>query len=200
MKDRPAIDVSRLPAYAFGNRSLLWWATMGIIVIEGGMFAILIAAYFYLMTRASEWPPNTLPPDLMYGSVNTIVLVASLVPNYIYKRAAERRDLRKVQIWLLVSIVFAVAFTTIRAFEFGALNCSWDTNAYGSVVWTLLGFHTTHLVTDLLDTIVLTVLMFSGPIEGKRFVDVSENAFYWYFVVLAWVPIYAVIYLVPRLG
>ena len=200
MKDRPGIDVSRLPAYAFGNRSLLWWATMGIIVIEGGMFAILVAAYFYLKTRVPEWPPNTHPPDLMYGSVNTIVLIASLVPNYIYKRAAEREGLRKVRIWLLVSIAFAVAFTTIRIFEFGALNCSWDTNAYGSIVWTLLGFHTTHLVTDLLDTVVLTVLLFTGPIEGKRFVDVSENAFYWYFVVLVWVPLYAVIYLVPRFG
>lgn len=200
MKARPVIDVSRLPAYAFGHRSLLWWATMGIIVIEGGMFAILVAAYFYLKTRVPEWPPNTHPPDLLYGSINTIVLLASLVPNYIYKRAAEREDLRKVRIWLLVSIGFAVAFTTFRAFEFGALNCSWDTNAYGSIVWTLLGFHTTHLVTDLLDTAVLTVLMFTKPIEGKNFVDVSENAFYWYFVVLVWVPIYAVIYFVPRLG
>jgi cytochrome c oxidase subunit III len=200
VKDRPVIDVSRLPAYAFGHRSLLWWATMGIIVIEGSMFAILIVSYFYLKTRAPEWPPNTQPPSLVYGTINTIVLLASLAPNYIYKKAAEREELRKVQIWLLISIVFAVAFTAIRAFEFGALKCSWDTNAYGSIVWTLLGFHTTHLVTDLLDTIVLTALIITKPVEGKRFVDVSENAFYWYFVVLVWVPIYAVIYLVPRLG
>ena len=41
--------------------------------------------------------------------------------------------------------------------------------------------------------------MFTRHGRGKRFVDVSENAFYWYFVVLAWLPIYAVVYLVPRL-
>ena len=46
---------------------------------------------------------------------------------------------------------------------------------------------------------VLTALMHTGPIEGTRFVDVSENALYWYFVVMSWLPIYAVIYLVPRL-
>ena len=105
-----------------------------------------------------------------------------------------------MRIWLLVSIAFAVAFTVIRGFEFGALKCSWDTNAYGSIVWVTLGFHATHLITDLLDTIVLTALMFTSPLERKRFVDVSENAFYWYFVVLVWLPLYAVIYLVPRLG
>jgi hypothetical protein len=49
------------------------------------------------------------------------------------------------------------------------------------------------------DTGVLTVLMFVGPIEEKRFVDVSENAMYWYFVVFTWVPIYGVLYWAPRL-
>ena len=82
-----------------------------------------------------------------------------------------------------MAAVFAIAFIVIRVFEFGSLNCSWDTNAYGSVVWTLLGAHSAHLITDFIDTIVLIVLLFAGPIEGKRFVDVSENALYWYFVV-----------------
>jgi heme/copper-type cytochrome/quinol oxidase subunit 3 len=58
----------------------------------------------------------------------------------------------------------------------------------------LLGLHTAHLVTDFADTLVLAVLMFKGPLEGKRFVDVAENAVYWDFVVVAWLPIYAVIY------
>ena len=75
----------------------------------------------------------------------------------------------------------------------------WDRDAYGSIVWLLLGLHTTHIVTDFLDSAVLTVLMFIGPIEEKRFVDVEENAVYWYFVVLAWLPIYGVIYWAPRL-
>ena len=199
MNDRPNIDVSNLPAYAFSHRSLIWWGMLGIIMIEGTMFAVLIASYFYLRLYVRDWPPSLPPPNLIYGSVNTLVLLASIVPNYIYKKAAEREDLRKVRIWLVVSIAFAVVFIVIRAFEFAALNCSWDSNAYGSIVWTLLGAHAAHLITDFLDTVVLTVLMFTEMIEGKRFVDVSENAFYWYFVVMAWVPIYAVIYLVPYL-
>jgi heme/copper-type cytochrome/quinol oxidase subunit 3 len=82
--------------------------------------------------------------------------------------------------------------------EFTSLNTRWDSQAYGSVVWMLMALHTIHLVTDAYDSTVLTVLMFTGPLEGKRFVDVSENAMYWYFVVLSWLPIYAVIYWAPR--
>jgi heme/copper-type cytochrome/quinol oxidase subunit 3 len=100
----------------------------------------------------------------------------------------------------VVCVAFGVAFNVVRIFEFRSLNVWWDTNAYGSVVWALLAFHTTHILTDLLDTMVLTTMMFTGPLEEKRFVDVSENAFYWYFVVISWIPIYAVVYFAPRVA
>jgi cytochrome c oxidase subunit III len=198
MKEQRTIDVSRLPGYAFSHHSLMWWGTMGIIFIEGTMFVLMIAIYFYLRNYAREWPPGLLPPDLFWGTLNTAVLLVSGIPNQWYKKAAEKEDLIKVRIGLLVSIVFAIAFIVIRVFEFGALNCNYDTNAYGSAVWTLLGLHTIHLVTDFLDTVVLTALMFTKKVNGRRFSDVSDNAFYWWFVVLVWLPIYVVLYWVPR--
>jgi heme/copper-type cytochrome/quinol oxidase subunit 3 len=72
-------------------------------------------------------------------------------------------------------------------------------DAYGSVVWVVLGLHTTHLVTDLVDTLVLTALMFTRHATPRRFSDVSDNAFYWNFVVLAWLPLYLLLYWAPRL-
>ena len=65
-------------------------------------------------------------------------------------------------------------------------------------VWLLLGLHTTHLVTDVADTLVLTVLMFTRHGEGKRFSRRRGQAFYWNFVVLSWLPIYALIYWVAE--
>jgi heme/copper-type cytochrome/quinol oxidase subunit 3 len=196
---RPTLDVSGLPPGAYGHREVLWWGTMGIVLIEGTAFALTVGAYFYLRLRNTTWPPNLPPPDLRWGTINTIVLLASAVPNALAKKAGERVDLAAVRLWMVVCIVFGVAFNALRVLEFGALNCLWSTNAYGSIVWFLLGLHTTHILTDVLDTGVLTVLMFTGPIEEKRFVDVAENAMYWYFVVFAWLPIYAVIYWAPRL-
>jgi heme/copper-type cytochrome/quinol oxidase subunit 3 len=159
-----------------------------------------MTSYVYIKGRNPHWAPGVFPPDLRWGTLNTIVLLASCVPNQLAKNAAEKMELRKVQLWMVVCIAFAIAFNIIRIFEFRHLNVWWDTNAYGSVVWTLLGFHTTHIVTDLLDSAVLAVIMFVGPLEEKRFVDVSENAFYWYFVVLIWLPIYGLIYFAPRVA
>lgn len=194
------LDVRHLPPGAFGSRSLMWWGTMGIVLIEGTVFGLAVAAYFYLGARLPSWPPHGVaPPDLRWGTVNTVILVASLIPNELTKRAAEHVSLRGVQLWLFISLVFGVAFNVVRALEFTSLNVWWDRDSYSSIVWLLLGLHTTHIVTDFLDTLVLTVLMFRGPVEEHRFVDVEENAVYWYFVVLAWLPIYGVIYWAPRL-
>jgi heme/copper-type cytochrome/quinol oxidase subunit 3 len=194
-----ALDVADLPSYAFGPRSVLWWATMGVIAIEGTVFVMMLATYFYLRSQSADmWPLGVQPPVLTWGTLNTVILVLSVLPNHWAKRAARRHDLATVRIALTLALAFAVAFLVVRVFEFMGLNCRWDTNAYGSAVWTLLGLHTVHLVTDFADSVVLAALLFLGPLENKRFVDVFENAVYWDFVVVAWLPIYAVIYWAPR--
>jgi len=94
--------------------------------------------------------------------------------------------------------IFCVLLLVVRALEFTTLNVRGDESAYGSTVWFLMGLHTFNLVTDVGDTLVLTALMLKGPLEGKRFVDVAENSGYWDFIVVSWVPIYAVVYWAPR--
>jgi heme/copper-type cytochrome/quinol oxidase subunit 3 len=200
MSGTRTIDVSALPPGAFGSRALTFWGTLGIVVIESTVFGLAIGAYFYLATRSPVWPPDGVAaPDLRWGTLNTLVLLASLVPNELARRAGEQVNLDRVRLWMLVCLAFALLFNLLRIYEFAHLNVMWDRDAYGSIVWLTLGLHTTHIVTDFLDSSVLTALMFTGPIEEHRFVDVEENAVYWYFVVLAWLPIYGVIYWAPRL-
>jgi heme/copper-type cytochrome/quinol oxidase subunit 3 len=192
------LDVASLPTFGFGQRSPMWWATLGLIAIESTVFALTIMSYFYLRSHANVWPMTGMPPDLLWGTLNTAILLVSMVPNQLAKKAAERMELGPVRLWMVVCLLFSIAFLVVRGLEFTALHTRWDSDAYGSIVWMLLGLHTTHLVTDTYDSAVLTVLMFTGPLESKRFVDVSENAVYWYFVVLSWIPIYAVIYFGAR--
>jgi cytochrome c oxidase subunit 1/cytochrome c oxidase subunit I+III len=197
----PAVlDVSALPSFGFSHRSLMWWATAGLMLIEGTLFAMTVVMYFYLRAVNSGWPMHAPPPSLVWGSLNTAVLLASLWPNQLAKRAAERGERERARLWLAVCLAFAFAFLVVRGVEFGALNVMWYANSYGSIVWLLLGLHTTHLITDTVDTAVLATLLYTGPFEKKRLLDTSENTVYWYFVVLSWLPIYAVIYLVPRMS
>jgi heme/copper-type cytochrome/quinol oxidase subunit 3 len=188
------LDVSGLPGIVFSHRSLMWWGTLAMMAIESTVFALAAMAYFYLRSHAGTWPMTALPPDLLWGTLNTAVMLVSFLPAHLAQRAAGRQQLQPVRLWLVVSVLFGAIFLVLRWLEFGALNVRWDSNAYGSVVWLLMGLHTTHIITDWMDTLVLTVLFFRGPLDGKRFTDVAENSFYWYFVVCTWLPIYLIVY------
>jgi len=196
--ERRTLDVSALPNHAFGHQGLIWWGTVGFMVIEGSMFVIVLIAYFYLRLKVSEWPPSLPNPDYFYGTVNLVLVAVSCIPAAFAKSAAEHFDLRRVWLWLAVLTLMGVASVVLRVFEFPALNCRWDDNAYGSITWLLLGLHTTHVATDVVDSGVLLALMMSDSVTEPRFVDVSENSLYWYFIVLWWVPVYLTIYFAPR--
>ena len=199
MKHRPVLDVSELPTYAFGARSPMWWGTLGFCVLEGTGFALAVGAYLYLAFLNPQWPLSAPPPDLIWASLLTAVLLVSVIPNYLTKKYAEAEDLPKTQIYLIVVLALGLAAIGLRFLEFGRLHVKWDQNAYGSSLWALLGLHTAHIITDVADTAVLLVLMFTRHAHGKRFSDVGDNAFYWNFVVLSWLPIYALLYWGPRL-
>ena len=145
------------------------------MIIEGMVFALVIVSYLYLKGRVPHWPPSGPGPALRWGTLNTVILIASCFPNALAKKAAEKMDLAGVRLWLAVCVAFGLAFNVVRAFEFTTLNVRWDSNAYGSIVWLALGFHTVHVVTDFLDTGVLTTLIdlpfaVSPVISGMVFV------------------------------
>jgi len=200
MKEKVVLDLSHLPLHATGTASLTFWGTSAFLLIEGSGFALAIAVYLYLMANAPSWPLNAPPPDLLPGTILTVLLLASLVPNLLVTRWAGQRDLRKVRIGLVIMSIFGIVPLVPRIFEFPALNIRWDDNAYGSILWVMLGLHTTHILTDLADTLVLTCLMFSRHGDNlRRYGDVEDNALYWNFVVATWLPLYGCIYWIPRL-
>ena len=178
----------------------MWWGTLGYITIETSGFGLGIASYLYLAQKAQEWPLAAPPPDLWPGAIMTFLLLVSLFPNYVLKGSARAAQLASTRLGLVIMSLFGVLPLIVRVFEFSALNVSWDTNAYGSIVWLLLGLHTLHIGTDAVDTLVLTALMFTknGHME-RRFSDVNDNAVYWDFVVVSWLPIYFLLYWFPRL-
>ena len=198
MKERAVQDVSALPTWGFGARSTPWWGTLGFIAIEGGGFALCIGAYLYLITGNPNPPPITPPPYLWPATALTLLLIASVAPNIWLNRIAHLQDLRAVQVGLVVMSAVGLFALALRGVEIAKLEIRWDTTAFGSMIWFLIGLHTTHLATDVGDTIVLTALMFTRHAQPRRFSDVSDNAFYWYFVVGAWIPIYVLVYWLPR--
>jgi heme/copper-type cytochrome/quinol oxidase subunit 3 len=191
-------DVSALPTVTFGHRSLMWWGTLGFMVIEGWTLALIAAMYFYVRQNFLQWPPSTTPlPSLRIPTFNLVVMLVSMVPVYFSARAARRLDEGGVKLWLLISSIISLFIPVLRWFELWSLNVRWDSNAYGSAAWLLVATHASLLLLDVADTVGLTLFYWLKPMPIKAMSDTADNAFYWYFMVLVWVPIYLIVYVGP---
>ncbi|HEY6246132.1 MAG TPA: cytochrome c oxidase subunit 3 [Pyrinomonadaceae bacterium] len=208
MSTRRVIDVSDLPHHGFDTIDPVWWGNNGLLCIETSMFMILIATYFYLRQNFLSWPPPlgqlTGPldplPDLLFGTTNTVVLLISLFGAVAVDIAARRNYRGVAQLGLVICLLFGVGAIILRAYEFPAVKFRWDANAYGSIVWFMLGMHLAHLLTLTLETFLLTIWCFVRDFDMKHRLDITALTIYWYWVVGIWLLLYSIIYWMPRLS
>jgi len=206
MSTRAVIDISELPHHEFDTYDPVWWGNNLLLAIETSMFGILIATYFYLRQNFALWPPPVAQltatldplPQLAYGTANTILLLVGTIPMVLTDIAARRGSRGSSQIGLLIAVSCGLGAIVLRSFEFSAVYFRWDSNAYGSVVWFLLGMHMLHLLVLTTEAVLLAIWIFTREFDMKHRVDIVTVAVYWYWVTAIWLVLYAIIYFTPR--
>jgi cytochrome c oxidase subunit III len=194
------IDVGHLPNLVSGSRAPLWWAMVLLLVIESAVFGTLISTYYYLKLLAPSWPPAGVePPALLLPTINTLVLLSSSIPIFIADRGITRGSRTRLLWGAGVAGAMAVTFLVLKVVEYAAVPYRWDDHAYGSIIWLIIGFHSAHVGSVVLKTLVVFTLGYRGFFNEKRHLGVQINGLYWHFVVAVWVPLYFVIYWTPRL-
>jgi cytochrome c oxidase subunit 3 len=200
MSEVKTLDVSALRPYEISSQAPLWWGQLFITFIEGMMFSIVIAAYFYVRLRMDVWPPpGDQFPHIRMATVSLILLILSAPGSYWASEAAKKND-RLGMIWgLLLNLVLAGAAFALRIVEWHSFNFNWKTDAFGSYVWAFMSLHSFDYVGDLIFTLVLLVLAIFGRMGPKQRLGVHVDSVVWYFIVGIWIPIYVVIYWGPWL-
>jgi cytochrome c oxidase subunit 3 len=194
----PNIDASRLPAHAFGVRNPVWWGVLWLVAIEATAMALLLVSAIYLRGDADVWPPSTVGASAFHlGLFEAALLAVSALPMALSVRAARRERLRPARAWLIVATVLGVALLVARAFEIPRVAFRWDSHAFGSVFWMVLGVHVTHVLTGVLENGMMIVLFFKGPVEKKHYADLEASALLWYLSIFEWAPALAIFYLAP---
>lgn len=208
MSTRAVIDISDLPHHQFDTYDPVWWGNNLLLAIETSMFAILIATYFYLRQNFTLWPPPVAQltatlrplPELGYGTANTILLLLGCIPMVLADLAARRDNRDMARIGLVICAIVGFVALVLRGFEYSAVYFRWDSNAYGSIVWFMLGMHMLHLMILTTETVLLAIWIFRREFDMKHRVDIVTVGVYWYWVVSIWVVLYAIIYFTPRIG
>ena len=199
MRVRATADVSALPSEVYGPANLTWWASLGGEVIEGFVLVLAVFAYLYLRHDSPDWPPLHTPlPSLGIPTLNLALMALSLAPAWWASRSARRQERLSTAVGLLLHALLGVTILVVRYYEMRALNVRWDTNAYGSICWAILFSHGYMALFDVFDTIGLSLLFLRLQPEERHYVDVTENSFFWYFVLATWLPLYFLVFFGPR--
>lgn len=229
---RPTIDVSSLPAETRDARSPSWWGNVLFMCIETSTVTLLLASYFYLWRNdpLGLWPPPRVDeqpsilkpvPDLLYGTLTVILLLASVPLTAWVVRMCSRQfdDLERLNVskpeeapaearpparpaGVVLGLVAVAVLTTLiavlRYYEFSGLLVRWNENAYAGVVWSLLGLHMIYMIIEAVEFVVMVVWVAVFGLGENQATDVLLTADYWYWTVAVGTAIYAVVYWFPR--
>ena len=117
------LDVSHLPDHAISPDAPLWWGQLLTAFIEGTMFAILIAMYFYYRLSVDVWPPpGTELPRVVLPTISLFLMFVSTLGSYRASEAAKRDDSRGIIVWLLFNLILGCAALVCRGFAWASLQ------------------------------------------------------------------------------
>lgn len=188
-----------LPTGSEGKRSGGWWGVLALIVTEGSLFGYLLFTYFYLASQAEQhWPPEGLP-ELLIPGVNTVILLASSVFVWISERCIRRSMLLCSLVSMALAHILGVCFVAIQFNEWSKLTYDMTSNLYGSLYFTITGFHMLHVIVGLVILMVLLLWIALGYFDRRRYAPVTIGGLYWHFVDAVWLFVFTTLYLTPYL-
>ncbi|MBI4289169.1 MAG: heme-copper oxidase subunit III [Chloroflexi bacterium] len=178
VEDRPAI-----------NRLGLWL----FILSDGFLFVVLLTTRFYM--QGVQRPAEVNQP---LGLAISIVLLLSSLFAYRGETAAAYGDVKRFRRNILVTIGLGALFLAGVVIEWaeGFHFFPPQSTAYGTVFFTLTGFHAFHVVTGLLALVIILLPGQQKRLQSGNHWGVEAMVKYWHFVDVAWVFIFPTLYLV----
>ncbi|THD61415.1 cytochrome c oxidase subunit 3 [Phenylobacterium sp.] len=188
-----------LPVAAKGRNSVGWLGVLCLIATEACLFAYLLFSYFYIaIQRGPGWSPEPNPSLAMAGP-NTLILLASSVAAWWGEGGAKGGQRTRQLLGLSLAILLGAIFLIVQVFEWKAKTFRPTDGSYGSLYFTITGFHMAHVVVGLAMLIAVTGWSWLGLFQPRRHEPVSNVVVYWHFVDAVWLAVFATFYLAPHL-
>ena len=111
------------------------------------------------------------------------------------ERRIKRGDAASMKRWIWLTFAMGVVFLTGQFWDYLTSSFGIETNAYGSAFYTLTGFHAMHVVGGLLTMLVVLGRAATGAYDAKEHAAVEAATYYWHFVDVVWLGLYAVLFL-----
>jgi cytochrome c oxidase subunit 3 len=192
--------IERLPVAPRGPLASGWWGMIMLIITEAALFSGLLFSYYYIFAQHADrpWPPEG-PLALKVALPNTIVLIVSSFVIAWAERGMRQRNRRQVSIGLGIGIVLGIVFMGLQAYEWATKPFNWTSHTFGSLYYTITGFHMLHVLAGLLILIAVLIWVVRGLYDRSDHLGLTTASWYWHFVDVVWLTVFFSFYLWPRL-
>lgn len=166
------------------------------IVSETFLFGSLFSSYFYLRAKSLLWPPEGVHFEMALVTFNTLILLSSSVTMQWAVMSAGKGDQKGLIKGLMGTMLLGTMFLIIKAVEWGRdVFRPWD-HAYGSVYFTLTGFHALHVLLGLFILAALFIRARNQLFTSKRHLPVIVGGLYWHYVDAVWILVFATLFII----
>ena len=154
----------------------------------------------------ATWPPHGVEtvPAWNLPLVNTLTLLLSGTTVTWAHHALQTGDRKGAKIGLLLTIILGVMFTSIQAYEYSHIiehkyffsEEAANSGLYGSSFFMATGFHGFHVLIGTIFLTVCLIRLLSGGFTPQKHFGFEAAAWYWHFVDVVWLFLFAFIYVI----
>ncbi|KWT66717.1 cytochrome c oxidase subunit 3 [Hyphomicrobium sulfonivorans] len=126
--------------------------------------------------------------------LNTLILLASGVTVTWAHHAMLKNDRRGIILGLLLSVLLGMIFTFFQWYEYQHAAFSFAGHIYGATFFMATGFHGFHVIVGTIFLLVCLIRAMRGAFTPKAHFGFEAAAWYWHFVDVVWLFLFASIY------
>ncbi|MEO0465184.1 MAG: cytochrome c oxidase subunit 3 [Pseudomonadota bacterium] len=153
------------------------------------------------LTRFNEWPPTgveTFDPFHL-PLMNTLVLLLSGTTVTWAHHALQHGDRDGCRNGLILTIILGLFFSALQVLEYSHAQFTFDGTLYGSAFFMATGFHGAHVVIGTIFLLVCLIRLMMGGFTPQKHFGFEAAAWYWHFVDVVWLFLFAFVYVAPHL-
>ncbi|MDB5028623.1 MAG: cytochrome c oxidase subunit [Candidatus Eremiobacteraeota bacterium] len=174
----------------------LVFGTVVFLASESMLFAALLAAYYYLRGDSATWPPAGATLDVAGMAIGTALLGLGSVTMAVAQAAAMRRGRVLARVMLATTIVLAIGFLALEWADWRSANFWVNGTAYATIFYVLTGTHFAHVAAGVVLLAAVAIFLRMPAFTREHHAGVEAVAYYWHFVFVVWLALYATIFLI----
>lgn len=161
------------------------------------LFATLFATYAVLKNNTAGSVSGADIFDMNYVLAMSIVLLVSSVTSGFALVSARLNKYIATLVWLCLTIFLGIIFLVLELHEFSTLlaeGYSWQSSAFLSAFFTLVGTHGLHIAIGTIWALVLLGTIGLKGLRARSMKQLSLFTMFWHFLDIIWIFIFTFVY------